>query len=92
MRSCFPFVAAGALSACALLSDVTAIGPDAFMASAHSNDVNASVDGQKAAVMRRAASYCGERGAELEVIRIVAQAPPPGRPPSAEVDFRCRKS
>jgi hypothetical protein len=75
---------------CAALSDVTPIGPDSFMATAHSNDVNARVDEQKAKVTESAAEFCRRRGARVEVIRLDAGAPPPGRPPSAELDFRCR--
>jgi hypothetical protein len=86
---------AAALSAfggCAYLSDVTPIGPDSFMATAHSNDVNAPVAGERATVMAHAAAFCQARGASLDVIRIVDVNPPPGQPPSAEVDFRCKKT
>jgi hypothetical protein len=78
------------LLGCAALSDVTPIGADTFMATAHSNDVNARVDEQKAQVMRSAAEFCRRRGARVEVIRLDAAAPPPGRPPTAELDFRCQ--
>ena len=80
------FLAAG----CATPPDVTPIGADAFMATAHSNDVNARVDAQKAKVAQSAAAFCDKRGAGVEVIRLVAADPPPGRPPSAELDFRCK--
>jgi putative hemolysin len=75
---------------CAVMSDVTPIGPDAFMATAHSNDVNARIDEQKAKVAQSAADFCAHRGGHVEVIRLRADAPPPGRPPSAELDFRCK--
>ena len=81
-----PLLAGG----CAALSDVTPIGPDSFMATAHSNDVNARVDEQEAKVTQSAAEFCRRRGARVEVIRLDAGAPPPGRPPSAQVDFRCK--
>jgi putative hemolysin len=87
----FLFVSCLVLAAgCAAVSDVTPIGPDAFMATAHSNDVNARVDGQQAKVAQSAADFCAHRGGHVEVIRVQADAPPPGRPPSAELDFRCR--
>ncbi len=79
-----------ALGGCAVLSNVTPIGNGAFMAAVHSNDVNARVDQETAQAMARAASFCKERGATVDVIKIDAPAPPFGRPPSAEVDFRCK--
>jgi len=81
-----PLVATG----CAVLSDVAPVGPDAFMATSHSNDVNARVDEQQAKVTQSAADFCAHRGGRVEVIRLQADAPPPGRPPSAELDFRCK--
>ena len=81
--------AACALAACAALSNVTPIAGGAFMTVVHSNDVNARVDEQRGKATAQAAAYCTERGANLDVIRIVAAAPPFGQPPSAKVDFRC---
>jgi gamma-glutamyltranspeptidase len=81
--------AASALAACATLSNVTPLGGDAFMTVVHSNDVNARVEEQRGKATAQAAAYCKERGASLDVIRVVAAAPPFGQPPSAEVDFRC---
>jgi hypothetical protein len=85
----FLSMSAALLPACAALSDVTPIGPDSFMATAHSNDVNARVDEQKAKVAQSAAEFCVKRGAVVDVLRSVASEPPPGRPPAAELDFRC---
>ena len=85
------FIAAMAvLGGCAVLSNVTPIGGGVFMAAVHSNDVNARVDQQTAQAMAQATAFCKERGAAVEVVRIDAPAPPFGRPPSAEVDFRCK--
>ncbi|MDP9126539.1 MAG: hypothetical protein M3N82_18405 [Pseudomonadota bacterium] len=85
------FIAAmAALGGCGVLSNVTAIGDGAFMAAVHSNDVNARVDQETAQAMAWATSFCKERGATVDVIKVDAPAPPPGRPPSAEVDFRCK--
>jgi hypothetical protein len=80
----------GALAGCAVIANVTPIGNGAYMTAAHSNDVNARVEQETAEAMAQAAAYCKERGAGVEVIRSYAPAPAPGRPPSAEVDFRCR--
>ena len=81
---------AALVSGCAALSDVTPSGPDSFTTTAHSNDVNARVDEQRAKVVQSAAEFCQRRGASVEVIRLVASDPPPGRPPAAQLDFRCR--
>ena len=83
-------VAMAGLGGCAVLSNVTPIGGGAFMAAVHSNDVNARVEQQTAQAMAQASAFCKERGATVEVVRIDAPAPPFGRPPSAEVDFRCK--
>jgi hypothetical protein len=80
----------GALAGCAVVANVAPLGNGAFMTAAHSNDVNARVEQETAQAMSQAAAYCRERGATVEVITIAAPAPPPGRPPSAEVDFRCK--
>jgi uncharacterized membrane protein YgdD (TMEM256/DUF423 family) len=79
-----------AVGGCAVLSNITPIGDGAFMAAAHSNDVNARVEDQRARAMEQAAAYCKEHGGAVDIIRIVAAAPPFGQPPSAEVDFRCK--
>jgi hypothetical protein len=77
-------------SGCAVLSDVTPSGPDSFTTTAHSNDVNARIDEQKTKVAQSAAEFCERRGASVEVLRLVASDPPPGRPPAAQLDFRCK--
>ena len=79
-----------ATGGCAVLSNVTPIGGGAFMTVVHSNDVNARVEEQRARAMAQATAYCKERGGSVDVIKIVAAAPPFGQPPSAEVDFRCK--
>ena len=83
-------VAMATLGGCAVLSNVTPIGDGVFMAAVHSNDVNARADQQTAQAMAQASAFCKERGAAVEVVRVDAPAPPFGRPPSAEVDFRCK--
>ena len=79
-----------ALGGCAVLSNVTPIGGGAFMTVVHSNDVNARVEEQRAKAMEQATAYCKERGGSVDVIKVVAAAPPFGQPPSAELDFRCK--
>jgi hypothetical protein len=89
MRSLFS-IAAVACAGCAVLSNVTPIGDGAFMTVVRSNDVNGRVADEQARAMSQAQAYCTEKHANVDVIKIVAAAPPPGQPPSAEVDFRCK--
>jgi len=87
-----PLALAAALASagCAALANVTPIGDGAYMTVVRSNDVNARVSDQLAKASAQANAYCTERGASLEVIKVVAEPPPPGQAPSAEIDFRCR--
>lgn len=79
-----------ALAGCAVIANVAPLGNGVFMTAAHSNDVNARVEQETAQAMAQATAYCQERGTAVDVVRVDAPAPPPGRPPSAEVDFRCK--
>ena len=83
-------VSALLLGGCAVLANVTPLGGGSFMTVVRSNDVNARVEDERAKAMSQAAAFCGERGAVVEVVKALASAPPPGQPPSAEVDFRCK--
>ncbi|HEY9025457.1 MAG TPA: hypothetical protein VIP05_14235 [Burkholderiaceae bacterium] len=85
-----PIAAALALAGCAVLSNVTPIGDGAYMTVVRSNDVNGRVEEQQARAMAQANAFCTERGASVDVVKVVATPPPPGQAPSAEVDFRCR--
>ncbi len=78
-----------ACAGCATLSNVSAIGDGAFMTVVRSNDVNARVEEQQARARAQADAFCAERGASVDVVKQVATSPPPGQPPSAELDFRC---
>lgn len=78
------------LGGCAILSNVTPIGGGAFMTVVRSNDVNAPVAEEKAKAMSQAESFCAERHAVVDVIKLDAHSPAPGQAPSAEVDFRCK--
>ena len=78
-----------ACAGCAALANVTPIGEGAYMTVVRSNDVNGRVQEQRAKAMSQATAFCAGRGASVDVIKIVAEPPPPGQPPSAEVDFRC---
>lgn len=86
----FSLAALLACSGCAAaLSNVTAIGDGAYMTVVRSNDVNARAQEQQAKALSQATAFCQERGAGLQVIKQLAPPPPPGQPPSAEIDFRC---
>ena len=82
-------VASIACAGCAVLANVTPVGEGAYMTVVRSNDVNSRVQEQQAKTMSQATAFCAGRGASVDVIKIVAEPPPPGQPPSAEVDFRC---
>lgn len=91
MKVAVPAIAAAlACAGCAVLANVTPIGDGAYMTVVRSNDVNARVQDQQAKAMSQAGAFCAERGATVDVVKTVADAPPPGQAPSAEVDFRCR--
>ena len=90
MKRTFVIAAMLACSGCAILSNVTPIGDDAWMTVVRSNDVNGRVEDERARAMSQAAAFCSERGASVDVIKAVASPPPPGQAPSAEIDFRCK--
>ena len=79
-----------ACAGCAILANVTPIGDGSYMTVVHSNDVNARPQDQRAKAVSQAEGYCAERGAAADIIKTIAEPPPPGQAPSAEVDFRCR--
>ena len=83
-------VASIACAGCAVLANVTPVGEGAYMTVVRSNDVNSRVQEQQAKAMSQATAFCADRGASVDVIKTVADPPPPGQAPSAEVDFRCR--
>ena len=79
-----------ACAGCAVLSNVTPIGDGAYMTVVRSNDVNGRVDDERARALAQATAWCDKRGEGVDVIKTVASPPPPGQPPSAEIDFRCK--
>ena len=79
-----------ALAGCAVLANVSAIGDGVYMTVVRSNDVNGRVADEQAKAMSQAQAFCKERGATVDIVKLVADAPPPGQPPSAEIDFRCK--
>ena len=81
-----------AVAGCAALSNVTPIGDGAYMTVVRSNDVNAPIAGERARALEQARAFCKERSAAVDVLKETAVAPPPGQPPSAELDFRCRSA
>ena len=83
-------VAALAGAGCGALSNATPIGDGAYMTVTRSNDVNARPADQQARALAQASAFCAGRGATVDVIKVVAEPPAPGQPPSAEIDFRCR--
>lgn len=82
---CFPLALAG----CASVSDVVPTGPDTFMVAAHGIDGNGSGAAQKAIALKAANAYCQARAKQMQVVRVDSVEPFFGRPPSADVQFRC---
>lgn len=78
-----------ACAGCTVLANVTPMADGMYMAAVRSNDVNGRVQEQQARAMSQANAFCAERGATVDVVKTVADPPPPGQAPSAEVDFRC---
>ena len=79
-----------ALAGCAVLANVSPIGDGVYMTVVRSNDVNARVADEQGKALSQAQAFCKERGATVDIVKLVADAPPPGQPPSAEIDFRCK--
>jgi hypothetical protein len=79
------------LAGCASVSDVVPAGGDTYMVGAHGIDGNGSGAAQKAIVLTKADAYCKDRGAHMEVIDVKTVEPFFGRPPSADLNFRCVK-
>ena len=81
-----------ALAGCAVLSNVTPIGDGVYMTVVRSNDVNARVADEQGRALSQAQAFCAGRHAAVDIVKLVAASPPPGQPPSAEIDFRCQGS
>ncbi len=79
-----------ALGGCAVATNVMPLGNGVFMTAVHSNDVNARAQQVSEQAIAQAAAYCKEHGTTVEIVRADAPVSTPGRPPSVEVDFRCR--
>jgi glycerol-3-phosphate cytidylyltransferase-like family protein len=77
------------IAGCASVSDVVPTGPDTFMVAAHGIDGNGSGAAQKAIALKAANAYCQARTKQMQVVRIESVEPFFGRPPSADVQFRC---
>jgi hypothetical protein len=77
------------LAGCASVSEVVPTGAGTFLVAAHGVDGNGSGAAQKAIALRAASDYCNKSAQRIEVIRADTVEPMFGRPPSAEVNFRC---
>lgn len=77
------------IAGCASVSDVTPTGPGTYMVAAHGIDGNGSGAAQKVVALQKANAFCAGRTAHIELIGAQSVEPAFGRPPSAEVAFRC---
>jgi hypothetical protein len=77
------------LAGCASVSDVVPAGSGTYLVAAHGIDGNGSGAAQKAIVLTKADAYCRGQGAQMEVVDVKTVEPMFGRPPSAELTFRC---
>jgi hypothetical protein len=85
-------LAAGALVGCASVSEVVPAGGDTLMVAAQGIDGNGSGAAQKAIALTKANDYCKAHGAMMEVLDVKTVEPMFGRPPSADLTFRCAKA
>lgn len=76
---------------CAGVSDVVSTGSDTYMVASHGVAGNGSGASQKVAAFQAADSFCRARGEQMLAIRSEQTEPFFGRPPSAQVEFRCVK-
>ena len=83
-------LAATAIAGCASVSEVTPAGADTFMVAAHGIDGNGSGAAQKAIALKTASGYCEARGRRLDVVDVKTVESFFGRPPSADLTFRCQ--
>jgi hypothetical protein len=77
------------LAACAALSDVSPRPDGSFGISAHSNDVNARVEDERAKVVARARAFCDGRHQAMQLIRADVDKSGFGTPPTSTAEFRC---
>lgn len=81
------FVALG--GGCAAVSDVVATGADTYMVASQGVVGNGSGATQKADALKAANAYCAAKAKQVRVLDSKTVEPFFGRPPSAEVTFRC---
>ena len=82
-------VAVLSCAGCASVSDVVPTGPGTFMVAAHGIDGNGSGAAQKVIALKAAAAHCTAKGLGFQVLSAETVEPQFGRPPSAQVNFKC---
>lgn len=80
-----PFIVA----ACGSISQVVPIGRDSFMVESHGVAGNGASSTEKTKAFQTAAAHCKSLGREFQPISTNQTEAGWGRPPSAEVQFRC---
>ncbi len=91
-RAALVLLATALASGCASVSDVIPSGDGTYMVAAHGIDGNGSGATQKAIALQKANSFCEGSGAQIQVVHIETGEAMFGRPPSADLTFRCAKA
>ena len=77
------------IAGCGSISPVVSIGRDTFMVESHGVAGNGTSASEKAKAYQTASNYCTALSKEMQPINTAQVEAGWGRPPSAEVQFRC---
>ena len=89
MKQLVVIVTALTLTACGSVSEVVPIGRESFMVESHGVAGNGASATEKAKAFQTATAHCTKLGKEFQPISTSQTEAGWGRPPSAEVQFRC---
>ena len=89
MRALTLAVLTAALSACGSVSPVLPVGHDTYMVESHGVAGNGTSAHHKVRALTAASAYCARQSLHVEVVDSKEVNPGWGRPPSAEIQFRC---
>ena len=89
MKKLLLCVMVAGLTACATMSDVMQIGPSTYMVSTTVRGGMSTDTEVKSTVIRKAQSYCGELGKQMEMVSSANAGLQGWSPQTAEVTFKC---